>query len=344
MMKRLFAVLLLLPLLLAAPAALGETITMTFVGDCTLGCDVDWLDDERAFPNVIAQEGMDHPFRLVRDVFAADDLTVVNLEGVLADTDEGIMSGRKYNFRGATAYAHILREASVEVAVMGNNHINDFGKPGQASTKAALEAADVGWALNDDAYIFEKNGVRIGVLSYLSNYYSDREKRMPEIIAALKEEQGCAAVVVCIHAGVEYREKHTSEQRHYAQNAIRAGADLVIGHHPHVIQGVEIYENRNIVYSLGNFCFGGSRRIVSDQVQSMAVQVEMAFEEGKYAGQRLTILPAINTGTYDRNNYQPYWAAGEEAAQVMRQIQHDTKYDLAPFVEGVGSVQDWLME
>lgn len=76
------------------PAAFGETVTMTFVGDCTLGCDVDWLNDERAFPNVIAREGMDYPFAKVRHLFEADDLTVVNLEGVLADTDEGIMGGR----------------------------------------------------------------------------------------------------------------------------------------------------------------------------------------------------------------------------------------------------------
>ena len=119
--------LLMLLLLLAAPAALGETVAMTFVGDCTLGCDVDWLKDERAFTNVIDREGFDYPFALVRDAFLQDDLTVVNLEGVLADSDEDIMGGRKYNFRGPTAYAQILSRAGVELATLGNNHIKDFG-------------------------------------------------------------------------------------------------------------------------------------------------------------------------------------------------------------------------
>lgn len=333
-----------LVLMCIAPCALGETIAMTFVGDCTLGCDVDWLKDERAFPNVIAREGMDYPFAHVRHLFETDDLTVINLEGVLADTNEGMLGGRKYNFRGETAYTQILTNASVECAVLGNNHTNDFGKPGQASTKAALTEAGIGYAINDEPYIFEKNGIRIGVLSYLSNAYSQRRKQMPEIIRALREEEGCAAVVVCIHAGVEYSQKHSYEQRGFARSAIEAGADLVIGHHPHVVQGMEVYQNRNIVYSLGNFVFGGNRRILGEHKHSLVVRVEMAFEDGAYAGQRMTLYPAIATGTLDRNNYQPYLATGEEAEAVMRIISKDSDPAPEPYVEGEGAVQPWLWE
>lgn len=340
MLKKLLPLVLLM--LCLTPAALGETIAMTFVGDCTLGCDIGWFKDERAFPNVIEQEGADYPFALVRDLFAQDDLTVVNLEGVLADTDEGRRAGRKYNFRGSTAYAQILRDASVELATLGNNHAYDFGQPGIASTKAALTGAGVGYTINDEPYIYEKNGVRIGVLSYNSNVYEDNLKQLPEIIRALREDQGCAAVVLCLHAGVEYDEKHSSGQRRYAERAISAGVDLVIGHHPHVLQGLDVYQNRNIVYSLGNFCFGGNRRIHSEQVQTMAVRVEMAFEDGVYSGQRLTVFPAINTGTLDRNNYQPYLAEGEQAQEIMQQLQRDTSYTLAPYAQGEGAVQQWL--
>ena len=332
----------LLALMCFAPCALSETIAMTFVGDCTLGCDVDWLEDERAFPNVIAREGIDYPFANVRHLFEEDDLTVVNLEGVLADTDEGILGGRKYNFRGGTAYTQILTNASVECAVLGNNHAFDFGKPGHESTKAALTSAGIGYAVNDEPYIFEKNGIRIGVLSYLSDAYSERRKQMPGIISALREDEGCAAVVVCIHAGVEYKQRHSSEQRGFARSAIAAGADLVIGHHPHVLQGLEVFENRNIVYSLGNFVFGGNRRILGEHKHTMVARVEMTFEEGVYTGQRLTIHPAIATGTLDRNNYQPYLAEGEEAKEVMRILNRDSKPDPEPYAEGMGAVQPWL--
>ena len=309
-MKQNLSLLLLLLLLYAAPAALGETITMTFVGDCTLGCDITWLKDARAFTNVIDREGMDYPFALVRDVFERDDITVVNLEGVLADSNEGRMGGRKYNFRGPTAYAQILSGSSVELATLGNNHINDFGQTGRESTMAALSAAGVGYAFNDDAFIFEKDGIRIAVLSYISNVFERNVENLPALVASLKEEKGCAAVVLCLHAGVEYSFEHGREQQRWARKAIDAGIDLVIGHHPHVLQGVSVYNNRNIVYSLGNFCFGGNRHIIARQSHSLAVQVEMAFEDGVYARQRMTLLPAINTGSYDANNYQPYWATG----------------------------------
>lgn len=341
-MKQEFSLLLLLLLLCAAPAARGETITMTFVGDCTLGCDITWLKDARAFTNVIDREGMDYPFALVRDVFERDDLTVVNLEGVLADTNEGRMGGRKYNFRGPTAYAQILSGSSVELATLGNNHINDFGQAGRESTMAALTAAGVGYAFNDDAFIFEKDGIRIAVLSYISNVFERNVENLPALVASLEEEKGCAAVVLCLHAGVEYSFTHGREQQRWAQKAIDAGVDLVIGHHPHVLQGVGVYNNRNIVYSLGNFCFGGNRHIIARQSHSLAVQVEMAFEDGVYTGQRMTLLPAINTGSYDANNYQPYWATGELAQEVMDILQSDTDYELAPYVEGVGAVQAWL--
>ena len=339
-MKRLAA--LWLTLMCLAPFALGETISMTFVGDCTIGCDVDWLEDERAFPNVIAREGMDYPFANVRHLFVEDDLTVINLEGVLADTNEGIMGGRKYNFRGETAYTKMLTDASVELAVLGNNHANDFGAPGRESTKAALTAAGIGYALDDEPYIFEKNGVRIGVLSYLMDAYTERLKRLPEIIGALREEAGCAAVIVCVHAGEEYNLRRSIGQRNFARTAISAGADLYIGHHPHVLQGVEVYQNRNIVYSLGNFVFGGNRRILSEHKHTIVVRIEMTFEAGEYTGQRMTIHPAIATGTLDRNNYQPYLATGEEAKEVMRILNKDSKPDPEPYVEGVGAVQMWL--
>ena len=341
-MKKLLICLSAVLLALAAACAQGETIALTFAGDCTLGCDIDWLEDERAFPNVVAQEGMDYPFANVRHLFEADDLTVVNLEGVLADTDDGLMGGRKYNFRGSTAYTQMLTDASIELAVMGNNHANDFGKPGLDSTKAALTQAGIGYAINDEPYIFEKNGVRIGVLSYLSNAYAERRKQMPGIIRALREEEGCAAVVVCVHAGVEYKLRHTSEQRGFAHSAIDAGADLYIGHHPHVLQGVEVYKNRNIVYSLGNFIFGGNRRILREHRHTMIARVEMEFADGVYAGQQMTLYPAIATGTLDRNNYQPYLASGAEALEVMQILNKDSRPDPAPYVEGVGAVQPYL--
>lgn len=324
------------------PAAMGETITMTFVGDCTLGCDSDWFNDERSFVKVIEREGMDYPFALVRDVFFADDLTVINFEGVLADSNRYLWEGRKYNFRGPTSYTEIMHKAGIELATLGNNHCTDFGEPGFANTKKVLAESGIGYARAEEYYIFEKNSIRIGFISYISNVYERNLKKLPEYVSMLKNEEGCAAVVLCIHAGEEYSFRHASTQRTYARKAIDAGIDLVIGHHPHVLQGVSIYKNRNVVYSLGNFSFGGNRRIAKEHYHSMAVQVEMSFEDGKYVGQQMTILPAINTGTLDTNNYQPYWATGTLAEEVIALVQKDSDYTLAPYVEGQGARQEYL--
>ena len=339
MLKKVLAMLLLFCML---PAAVAETLTMTFVGDCTLGCHYEWFRDERSFVKVIEREGMDYPFKLVRDVFLNDDMTVVNFEGVLADKNSYMLSGRKYNFRGPTSYVQILRDAGVEVATLGNNHCTDFGNEGFRNTQKILSDNGIGAPRAEDYYIFEKNGIRIGIISYISNVYERNLKKFPQYVSMLKKEKGCAAVVLCIHAGKEYSFKHDSTQRNYARKAIDAGVDLVIGHHPHVLQGMTVYKNRNVVYSLGNFSFGGNRRIQKEHYHSMAVQVEMTFEEGKYVGQQLTVLPAINTGSLESNNYQPYWATGELAHEVMNILQKDTDYTLAPYVEGEGAKQAYL--
>lgn len=339
MIKKILAILLLLCVL---PSAVGETLTMTFVGDCTMGCHYEWFKDARSFVQVIKREGMDYPFKLVRDVFFEDDLTVINFEGVLADSNTYMLSGRKYNFRGPTEYVQILKDASIEVATLGNNHCTDFGNQGFEYTQKVMNENGIGAPRAEDYHIFEKNGIRIGIISYISNVYQRSLDDFPAYVSMLKNEEGCAAVILCLHAGEEYSFKHATGQWNYARKAIDAGVDLVIGHHPHVLQGLAIYKNRNIVYSLGNFSFGGNRRIKKEHYHSMAVQVTMTFEEGEYVGQQLTILPAINTGTLDSNNYQPYWATGELANEVMEILQDDTDYTLAPYEEGKGAVQAYL--
>ena len=329
------AVLLCCLLLTGAALAESTTLTFSFAGDVTLGCDEDWWDDDRAFPNVAEPQGYDYPFAKVQHLFAADDLTIVNLEGVLQDGSEGMASGRKYNFRGPARYTGFLTHGSIEAVTLGNNHMGDFGRTGLASTKAALDAAGVGWMHNDTPFIFEKNGIRVAFLGYLQDAFYDRMERLPEIVRQLKDEEGCAAVVMNLHIGVEYETEHHRTQRVSAAEAIAAGVDLVIMHHPHVVQGVAQFHNRYVVYSLGNFCFGGNRFIRAEQYPSLVAVVTMTFEDGVYAGQQMTLHPMHCTGA-PGNNYQPVPVSDGEAQQVMAQIAADTDFDLPPYQEGQG--------
>lgn len=336
------ACLLLCCLLLASPAhAETTTLTFSFAGDVTLGCDEDWWDDDRAFPNVAEPQGYDYPFAKVQHLFAADDLTIVNLEGVLQDDTEGIAAARKYNFRGPTHYTGFLTHGSIEAVTLGNNHAMDFRQSGLASTQAALDAAGIGWMHNDTPFIFEKDGIKVAFLGYLQDAYHDRLPQMREIIRHLKEDEGCAAVVLNLHIGVEYAPEHHRTQRISALQGIESGADLVIMHHPHVIQGIDQFHNRYVVYSLGNFCFGGNRSIKPWHRPSLVAVATLTFEDGRYAGQQLTLHPMHCTGTAG-NNYQPCPVTGEAALEVMELVDDDTDLPLPDYREGEGVVLPYL--
>lgn len=344
MLKKCGVLCLLLSLfLLLTSAACAETITLTFTfaGDVTLGCDEDWWEDERAFPNVAEPQGYAYPFAEVQPLFAADDLTIVNLEGVLQDGSEGIAGGRKYNFRGPAHYTGFLTHGSVEAVTLGNNHAMDFGTTGLASTQAALDAAGIGWMHNDTPFIFEKGGIKVAFLGYLQDAYYDRMPQLEETIRQLKEEEGCAAVVLNLHIGVEYAPKHHRTQMISARQGIASGADLVIMHHPHVVQGITQFQNRYVVYSLGNFCFGGNRSIIAAQRPSLVAVATLTFEDGRYAGQQLTLHPMHCTGA-PGNNYQPCPVTGEDALEVLRLVDADTDLPLPPYEEGTGVALPYL--
>lgn len=323
--------------------ALAETVTMTFTftGDVTLGCDWTWWEDETAFPNVAVPMGYDYPFARVQHLFTADDLTIVNLEGVLQDDDTDRRGGRKYNFRGLTSYTGFLTAGNVEVCTLGNNHAMDFGASGLRSTKAALDAAGIGWMRDDTVYFYEKDGVKVAFLGYLQDAFYNRMDHLDEIVRELKEEQGCAAVILNLHIGKEYSPEHVSTQSRSAKAAVADGVDLVIMHHPHVIQGVEVLNNRYVLYSLGNFCFGGDRYITADMLPSLVAVAQLTFEDGVYAGQQVTLHPMHASGVVG-NNYQPTPVTGEDALRVMELVDADTKMELPAYVEGEGVVLPYL--
>lgn len=335
--------LILCALAVAAPAlAQAETtLTLTFAGDCTLGANASWYNADSSMIAVVEREGLDYPFANARAIFEGDDLTVVNLEGVLQDSAGGKRGSRKYNFRGPTAYTQMLTGASVEACSLGNNHAEDYGSRGLKSTKAALDAAGVGWFANKDIFFFEKDGVKLALLSYWMTDFNSHRKWLKTELPRLRAEEGVDFIVVCIHDGREHQFKHTKAVTEKARAAIDMGADLVIGHHPHVIQGLEVYNDRLIVYSLGNFVFGGSREFRDNSMQTMLVQIAARFDDaGAFTGVQPTIIPMRVTGDPPRNNYQPALLGGAEAQAVIDRVQEDTPFPLPAYQEGVGAVLD----
>lgn len=272
---------------------------LTFAGDCTLGSDRNTYGAKYSFIDTIGTD-YDYPFRNVADLFKNDDFTFVNLEGVLADS--GSHSGAMFTFRGPTAYTQILTGSSVEAVTLANNHSMDYGKDGYASTKNALEEAKVAYVEKDNYAMFTtESGLKIGMyaISFTMNGTDMRSK------INLMRQQGAEIIIVAAHWGTEGSYRPTGEQTNYAHAAIDYGADIVYGSHPHVLQKIEIYKDKPIFYSMGNFCFGGNHW--PPDLDTVVLQQEVIRgEDGKVYLGELRIIPTLcNSLTTGQNNFQP---------------------------------------
>ena len=234
------------------PEPVPEHFYLSFAGDCTLGTMYQVYGATASFPGLVG-DNFDYPFAAVQEWFANDDFTMVNLEGPL--TNEGTPAEKTYCFRGDPKFANILPAGSVECVTLANNHSEDFGAIGYENTQKALDGVSVAYAGNGETIIVEtERGLKIGILAVA--FYIDHEE-MTEKIIALKD-QGAQVVIVAFHWGNEGYYSHTYDQSLYAYTAIDAGADIIFGHHPHVLQSIEEYNGGIIYYSLGNFAFGGN--------------------------------------------------------------------------------------
>lgn len=291
-------------------------MVMTFAGDCTLGCHTEHTHAGYGFLMTVGED-YDYPFRNVKSWFEKDDLTLVNLEGVLAD--EGHPRGARYSFRGPTSYVNFLMQNSIEAVTIANNHAFDYGEVGYASTKAVLEENDIPYVEQNSSTVFTlENGVTVGL--YATVYNSIDDQAMTAGIKALKE-QGVDIVIYAPHWGTEHSFDPTQEQINLGHAAIDAGADIVYGCHPHVLQPIEEYKNGVIYYSLGNFCFGGN--IYPSDYDSAIIQQEVFLDDdGTVTLGERTIVPVSISSMEKRNNYQPvpYEAGTEEYDRVMSKL------------------------
>ena len=275
-----------------------EVFTLSFVGDCTFGNRKERSDADTFIAMVGKQ--YDYPFSKVLDYFANDECTFINLEGPL--TDGGSATDKKFVFKGPTDYVNILTQNSVEAVTIANNHTMDYGQTGYASTVETLNNAGIPFVDRDASCIFTtEHDLTIGL--YGAVYYLLDEAAITEGISALKE-QGCDLVIFAPHWGVEGTYHPTADQIRLGHAAIDAGADIVWGSHPHVLQPVESYNGGIIYYSLGNFSFGGNG-YPRDYDTALLQQEVIRAADGTLRLGELTMVPANVSSVSDRNNYQP---------------------------------------
>ena len=295
------------------------TITISAAGDCTLGTD-EGFDYGRSFKGKYdAVQNPAYFFQNVQPVFAQDDLTIVNMEGTL--TEETAREPKQFAFKGDAAYAKILSSGAVEAANLANNHSFDYGKKSYEDTIAALEAEGISSFGYERTAVMDIKGVKVGFAGvYELAKHIDCKQDLLDNIASLKE-QGAQLIIVSFHWGQEKENIPNNVQVELAHTAIDNGADLVLGHHPHVLQGIEEYKGKNIVYSLGNFCFGGNS--APRDMDTMIFQQTFTLKDGEVQQDNVTnILPCKISSAYAEgyNNYQPVLAEGEQKEKIFQRL------------------------
>jgi len=275
----------------------------------------------------IRKNGYDYPFRGVAAELKTGDITIANLESPLARGGSEF-TAKKFRFRGEPELAGALSQAGINLVTLANNHSMDFGGQALAETMHSLESADIAWigagsnlAQARKMALYTIKGKKIAFLGYSLTqpleFFAAKnrpgtapgfEKMYVEDIR--RARQAADYVIVSFHWGTEGKSEIQPYQRTVAHKAIDAGADVIIGHHPHVLRGVERYKTGLVLYSLGNFTFA-SKGTAADS----AAMLRLRFAEGKREAELLPL--DIN---YRRVGFQPRAASGKQAAAIIAQL------------------------
>ena len=300
------------------PTAESVSITVSMVGDCTLGTDVNF-DQSTSFDAFYQMKNdPGYFFQNVKDIFTADDLTVANMEGTLTTSND--RQQKTFAFKGDPSYTEILTQGGVEATNLANNHSHDYGDQSYEDTIQYLEAAGITTFGYDRTAVMDVKGIKVGLIGIYE--LKDGLGRQQQVIDTIQEvkDQGAQVIIVSFHWGTEKSNVPDDIQKTLAHLAVDQGADLVVGHHPHVLQGIEKYQGKNIVYSLGNFCFGGNKN-PSDK-DTMIFQQTFTVENGELVEDDVTnIIPCSLSSESGYNNYQPMVLEGSEKERVLQKIE-----------------------
>ena len=333
-----------------APMVENISVKISATGDVTLG-NYDGQGYDGSFNETFELSGQDYSyfFQNVRDIFEKDDFTIVNLEGVLT-TSEDKAPDRSFNIKGDPSYKQILIEGDVEGVGMDNNHRRDWGQQGITDTVDALNSINMPYAYEDNLGYYEVSGIKIGWVAVNPVSFGEQvEVYIEDGIKKLKDE-GVDLILACCHWGIERDNYPTGYQQQLGRKCIDLGADLVIGHHPHVLQGIEEYNGKLILYSLGNFCFGANKNPADKD--TMIFQQTFHFTKTTSSNGEVTveqldeteanIIPCMISSTSSRNDYCPTPQTGEKGQSIIDRVNTYSK-DFGVQADENGELQ-WTKE
>ena len=307
-------------------------MTVTATGDFTIGGDNYHHKD--LFTKELNNHGGDINFVMknTKDIFLADDLTILNFEGTLTDTKSvpGEKKNNDFLFNISPEYVSVLPDNGVEAVSLDNNHVWDHGEEGLSDTKTALDGAGVIYSTPLEAGIFNyKDQIQVCMLSYNcidrygTGFKKDRFKKeyteeflqydtFEDAVCAQisKAKELYPLVIVSFHWGKEPTKSNpgqgyipTQNQINLGHLAVEAGADLIIGNHSHRIQPIENYLGKFICYSLGNFCFAGNSK--PSDMSSIIFQIRYRVKDGSVSYKDFRVIPIRISSNNKQNDFIP---------------------------------------
>lgn len=321
-------------------------VTVSATGDVTIGGDTR-KSGASVFDKQLAKEpsGLDFPLENARAVFEADDMTIVNFEGTLTNTKS--KTKNSFSFAAPPEYVQVLTSGSVEAVSLENNHIMDHGEQGYADTCDTLSGAGIRYSghLGSAVYTTE-TGVSIGMLSYqtFNGNYAKIYASIEEDIKALRDA-GCQLVIVSYHWGEEKDYLPNERQVPLGRATIDAGADLVLGHHSHRMNPIEVYKGKYICYSLGNFSFAGNTRPDDMDTYIFQQRFRVYPQTGVVENEGFRIVPCSISSQEKVNDFKPTPANEANSARIVeRLLELNKKLEKAYKSTGVTAVAGYPTE
>ena len=303
----------------------ADQVVLTFGGDAVLGGRETYYSRADGFPAYMEKYGNAYPLSGLKSLLEADDWTSLNLECVLKEDASGEDLTKTWRFRGIPGYAEILPAGSVEMVNVANNHTIDYGPEGLQSTLRALE----GYALacgGGHTQLISLGGHLFGFGGCRETVYLSDPGVIERDIGALRNA-GAEIIIYQCHWGTEYAGSHNTLQEAMARACIRAGATVVVGHHPHVVQGIDVIQGTPVIYSLGNCLFGGTIQLQT--YDGLLCRLSFSWKEASVRiGLRL--IPILTSGQAESriNDYCPVPAEKDDRIRILRLIQADTPFPL----------------
>ena len=290
-------------------------ITIAATGDLTLASNFS-KSYSGSFYELYDLYGPEYFMENVAHIFHESDYTVANLECALTD-NKSTRRSDLYAYRGYASYTDILTVSGIDAVNLANNHTFDYSQAGYDDTTAALREANIGYFGNSDIFIDEINGIKVGFIGILGE---SRSWQVPDALEYL-DAQGVDIKIVTFHWGNMDERVANGGQVAAGHLAIDCGADIVIGHQPHVLQGIEEYKGKYIIYSLGNFIFDGN--VISDieNRTSVIIRIKFVLNGTNIIESSYDLFPILVTSNMSRNNFKPILAEGEQKENILRKIE-----------------------